>query len=141
MACLNHQADEKDIKWQVIFHSTMYYKHCLKYYICEWLKKKKRSAFFPRDWEIIYFSTLSFKCQFSASLYLAKSFFVEHKKKTKCPRLFFFFFFFLVYKIKKQGKFDQNLGIWSQTFPTIKLWFNGFEFHELRTSDWTTVCR
>lgn len=55
-----------------------------------------KSAFSFSDWKIIYFCTLSFKCQFSASLYLTKSccfyfFFVEHTKLNTQAHFFFFF--------------------------------------------------
>lgn len=98
-----------------------------------------KSAFSFSDWKIIYFCTLSFKCQFSASLYLTKSccFYsclVEHTKlNTQAQCTFFFFCVFFFFKLgnltKKRG------GIWSQMFPTIKLWLNGscFRFDPLRT--------
>lgn len=75
-----------------------------------WLCLKSAFSFF--DWKIIYFCTLSFKCQFSASLYLTKSccfysWLVEHTKlntQAQCTFFFLLFFFFKLGNLtKKRG--------------------------------------
>lgn len=98
-----------------------------------------KSAFSFSDWKIIYFCTLSFKCQFSASLYLTKSccfyFFPCWAHKTKYPRTMHIFFPFCSLNWEIWPKKKKRGGIWSQMFPTIKLWLNGscFRFDPLRT--------
>lgn len=89
---------------------------CLKHSKLQTLPKIPRlclkSAFSFFDWKIIYFCTLSFKCQFSASLYLTKSccfysWLVEHTKlntQAQCTFFFLLFFFFKLGNLtKKRG--------------------------------------
>lgn len=105
-----------------------------------------KSAFSFSDWKIIYFCTLSFKCQFSASLYLTKSccFYsclVEHTKlntQAQCTFFSFVFVFSLNWEIwpKKEGEFGHrcflplNFGLMGPVFDLIH-W---------ELSNRTTVC-
>lgn len=112
------------------FHSTMFFTNTAWNIASVILK----SAFFPHDWEMIYFCTLSFKCQFSVFLYLAKSFFCWAQKKLNAHVSFFFSTMHTLLK-SLLGKFDPKLGIWHQAFPAIKLWVNGssLKLYPLRT--------
>lgn len=137
---LSQQTDRKKkcIKWKV--STAQCFLQTLPEILHLWFWKV---PFFPHDWEMIYFCTLSFKCQFSVFLYLAKSFFCWAQKKLNAHVSFFFSTMHTLLK-SLLGKFDPKLGIWHQAFPAIKLWVNGSSLNcthwELFSPDRTTVC-
>lgn len=111
-----------------------------------------KKCLFSQIGKLYIFVLLSFKCQFSVSIYLTKCCFffvcffnyifilVEHKTKSASsppppPKAQCTCFVFVFFKLGNLTKKRKKREFGHRCFPTIKLWLNGscFQFDPLRT--------
>lgn len=118
---------------------NVFYKHCLKYCICDF----EKCLFSPTIGKWYIFVLYHSSANFLSSSISPKAFFCWAQKKLNAHVSFFFSTMHTLLK-SLLGKFDPKLGIWHQAFPAIKLWVNGSSLNcthwELFSPDRTTVC-
>lgn len=109
---------------------NVFYKHCLKYCICDF----EKCLFSPTIGKWYIFVLYHSSANFLSSSISPKAFFCWAQKKLNAHVSFFFSTMHTLLK-SLLGKFDPKLGIWHQAFPAIKLWVNGssLKLYPLRT--------